>query len=268
MLRSFSVFSKTFQLYAPYRLHLGNRVFKKFHSLTKTDSDTTAHALVGILKRANLEKIILRRGPTKRQLKTFFGSCTSLPSNPSLQSLSLKAHSPAIIVCLGTATASLRRLVIYLEDPELRVSDHVQRFKNLIRLHMNVRKEGIGIASGDFDTLRVMTQLEVICITSCSAMTPHDRLSVGWLGDGYFDSWIEKVPCLHRLQLTWECDLSQAALVSIARSSPELVTWATGRKHDSRTWNSLLTIAPLFPKLRILRLGDIGSLISRPSLEE
>lgn len=216
-----------------------------------------ARMLNALLQRGNLEKISICSKLPKdcfAEHRSTLAQC--FPSNTNLLRLHLQAYSPAIVVCLSIATASLYSLDLVLLDSGHNVFKHLRNFPNLSKLTLTFSLESGATAKlspSHLEMLCTLTKLTYLSIT-----TPTwGNVELEWLTDAYFDSWIAHLGCLRGLELGWSCSLSCAALISIARSCPLLTCCMLGWRVNLYSLSSLLTTGPLLPLLKSLYLPDV-----------
>lgn len=227
------------------------------------DTSLVTKMLNELLKRGNLEHLVIHRELVQDCLAEHLStSAEPLPLNGNLRRLHLEAYSPAISVCLSTATARLDSLTLVLLDPGHNIFKHLPNFPNLSKLSLcfAVRRTGIPIKlwQSDLDMLCMMTKLTDLSIKLSLA----ELLELDWVTDRYFDSWIAHFGRLHNLHLTWNCNLTHAALGSIARSCPRLIHCVLGWRVSLYALSSLLSICPLLPRLQTLCLFQIEAIVA------
>lgn len=221
------------------------------------DKSFDAKVVGELLRRGDLECITFGMEMTR----DCFGeplslTANSFPVNANLQSLHLQGHALPIITCLSTATDRLDRLELVLLDFEQHVFRYIRNFAGLSSLYVSFKLGRTAISTrypvSNLDLLCTLTKLTYLHIgTRCEG-----GLNLEWMTDAYFASWIAHFGQLRRLELVWKCELTSAALYSIARSCPHLSHCTLGWKVNLQACTRLLTAAS-FAQLESLRLNEI-----------
>jgi len=211
-----------------------------------------------LLRRGDLVHLSLRRplieylGETHTEINP--QSIVPLPTNTQLQSLSIIGEGPVVALFLSVAAASLQHLTLSLDFPSDKIFDQVSVLTGLVHLSLNWRQNTKPMTSDQFDALCALKTLKFLCV----GWPNRHRATLVWLTDGKLADWISHFAGLHTLQLNWEeCSLTEASMVAISRSCPDLITCNLGWKHNLDEWKSLTRFAPLFPKLKALQLGKV-----------
>lgn len=220
--------------------------------------DITLSVAEVLLRRGDLVHLSLRRplieylGETHTETNP--QSIVPLPTNTQLQSLSIIGKGPVVAVFLSVAAASLQHLTLSLDFPSDKIFDQVSVLTDLVHLSLNWRQNTKPMTSDQFDAVCALENLKYLCL----GWRSEHRATLGWLTDDKLADWISHFACLHTLQLDWEeCSLTEASIVAISRSCPDLITCNLGWKHNLDEWKSLTEFAPLFPKLKALQLGKV-----------
>jgi len=220
--------------------------------------DITLSVAEVLLRRGDLVHLSLRRplieylGETHTDIDP--QSMVPLPTNTQLQSLSINGEGPVVAVFLSVAAASLQHLTLSLGFPSEKIFDQVSVLTTLVHLSLNWNQTTKPMTSDHFDALCALENLKYLCL----GWRSEHGATLGWLTDDKLADWISHFAGLHTLQLGWEeCSLTEASIVAISRSCPDLITCNLGWKHNLDEWKSLTEFAPLFPKLKALQLGKV-----------
>lgn len=150
-----------------------------------------------------------------------------------LQSLALKGGVLPISRFLSLSLESLTRLQLVVDDQSHRISSSISRLKALTYLNLVIGinhdtwfNEGVRVSPGpddweatpdDMQALTALTRLR-----SFSLRPMNINLTVSWMTDDYFETWISKFPHLQDVELDIECPLSFSSMVALSKTHPFL----------------------------------------------
>jgi len=222
--------------------------------------DITLSAAEVLLRRGDLVHLSLRSPLIEYLSETHTDinpqSMVPLPTNAHLRSLATSGQAPVVALFLPVAAASLQHLTLSLDFPSEKIFDRLSVLTSLVHLSLNWEETSKPMTSDHFDALCALKNLKFLCVGWPKYR--RDRATLGWLTDGKLADWIPHFAGLHTLKLDWEeCSLTEASIVAISRSCPDLITCNLGWKHNLDEWKSLTEFAPLFPKLKALQLGKV-----------
>ncbi|KAH0153521.1 hypothetical protein KCU67_g9430, partial [Aureobasidium melanogenum] len=101
--------------------------------------------LNALLRRGNLKNLVVCSELPENCFDEHLSTPTeSFPPNANLKRLHLEVYSPAILVCLSTATDRLYRLDLVLLDPGHNVFKYLHNFPNLSKLSLTLKLERRG----------------------------------------------------------------------------------------------------------------------------
>lgn len=213
----------------------------------------TDDRLVEISKRKNLESLSLGWWLKRQTIETVFSPDPS--SFRSLESLKVSLKSRDVSIFVQSIRAlPITELRLRIGGNDEAVLHHLARLRNLITLDV-IHSSETRHSLADLQTLQELSRLEVLSLGRPEGVTlvePDDHL--GDFTDDTFGTFISHFPLLRKLSLNFHCDISIAALRSIAKSCPLLQELAL---YPTQSWDmpALYELpAPTFPVLKSLSL--------------
>ncbi|QPG97841.1 hypothetical protein C2857_006929 [Epichloe festucae Fl1] len=211
----------------------------------------TDELLIHLAQRPKLTRLRVGK-PWSDELMQRISEQVSTPF-PALRSLEVSVASQAVPTLIGLID-SVTELTVSVLDSEADVIEALSSMTELVSLTVSFATSR-QLSRKDILAVKRLSKLKVLATEALDVQVPaiHEGFN-----DADFDDVVSSLPALRQLQLTIQCDLSVAAIMSLSKHCPLVERLELVPVLDVQTLQAHAGNSVILPELRELSLGGFG----------